>query len=123
MNFRENKGMISIIVIMAIFTLFSVVTLNTSKKIVESDNVIEDMDEIIEDMEEINENTENQQLIEIIKLKISEKKIELLNNDQRDITEDEIIDILDNYGTLIDDNKTLITDDGSEIDTEEFFDV
>lgn len=116
MKIRENKGMISIILIMAIFVLLSISTVTVS-------NVNSNTEDIIERAEEAKKETENQQLIEIIELKISEKQIELFNNEQRTITEEEIIDILDNYGTLIDDNQTLIIDDGSEIDTTYFFDI
>lgn len=116
MKIRENKGMISIILIMAIFVLLSISTVTVS-------NVNSNTEDIIERAEEAKKESENQQLIEIIELKISEKQIELFNNEQRTITEEEIIDILDNYGTLIDDNQTLIIDDGSEIDTTDFFDI
>ena len=116
MKIKENKGMISIILIMAIFTLLSFSTVTVSK-------MNSNTEDIIERAEEVQKEAENQQLIEIIKLKISEKQIELLNNEQRTITEEEIIDILDDYGTLIEDNQILVIDDGSELDTADFFNV
>lgn len=116
MKIFENKGMISTFLIMTIFALLTFSTITVS-------NIENDVEDIFENVEENIKENENQQLIEIIKLKISEKNIELLNNKQRSITEDEIIDILDDYGTLINNNKILVIDDGSEIDTTDFFDV